>query len=391
MLIVHRPVHSIVAASVALALSALALPTLAAGSFEGPGGIEGRWAMEVTVGAAMRTRDADKSLIFLGNGGQASSGTVDDGNLNYGKGDVFSSQAKAVGELELRKDNTGVFVRAKAYSDFHNRSNRVPHGSSNNGFRPNEPLNDAGFDKGTGFEDAQFLDAYAFANFEPLGRPLTVKVGNQVVTWGEALFVLGGVNQYSNFDSAALRRPGAQLKEVFLPIPQLYANLQATDSLSIESFVQVNHEKVVVDGCGTLFSQADLLNCNFQGAPINPGVLSTPAGDIDFTGYNDQQSFSGGGTVRVGGTPFNTSTLAGASGLTGLIGGFTGLPADLGNLNFRMAQLSDRRPKDTGQLGIAARYYAGEIGTEFGAYLVNYHQRIPNLSLRKTPSGYEGS
>ena len=363
----------------------------AAGAFEGPAGIEGRWAMEVTVGASMRTKDADESLVFIGNGGKASSGTVDDGNLNYNKGDVFSSAAKAVGELELKKDNFGVFVRAKAYSDFHNRSNRVPHGSSNNGFRPNEPLNDNGFDKGSKFEDAQFLDAYVVGDFEPLGKPLTMKIGNQVVTWGEALFVLGGVNQYSNFDSAALRRPGAQLKEVFLPIPQMSANLQATEALSLETFVQLNHEKVVVDGCGTFFSQADLLNCNFQGAPINPGVLELGGAQVDFTGYSDRESFEGEGTATVNGTPFDTSTLGGVSGLLGQIGALTGLPADLSSLNFRMAQLADRRPKDSGQVGLAARYYAGEIGTEFGAYVVNYHQRIPNLSLKKTPSNFDGS
>lgn len=363
----------------------------AAGSFEGPVGIEGRWAMEVTVGASMRTKDADESLVFIGNGGTASSGTVDDGNLNYNKGDVFNAVAKAVGELELKKDNVGVFLRAKAFSDFHNKSNKVPHGSSANGYRPNEALNDNGFDKGTKFEDAQFLDTYVFADFEPLGKPLTVKLGNQVVTWGEALFVLGGVNQYSNFDAAALRRPGVQLKEVFLPLPQIYANIQATDELSIESFIQLNHEKVVIDGCGTFFSPADLLNCNFQGSPINPGVLVLGGQEVDFTGYSDQESFSGGGTATVNGTPFDTSTLSGLSGLTGLIGGATGLPADLSTLNFRMAQLADRRAKDSGQVGLAARYYAGEIGTEFGAYIVNYHQRIPNLGLVKTPSNFQGS
>lgn len=377
--------------AVLAALVSMQNTPFAAGSFEGPAGIEGRWAMEVTVGASMRTKDADESLVFIGNGGQASSGTVDDGNLNYNKGDVFSSAAKVVGELELTKDNLGVFVRAKAFSDFHNRSNKVPHGSSNNAFRPNEPLNDDGFDKGSKFEDAQFLDAYVFGDFEPLGKPLTLKMGNQVVTWGEALFVLGGVNQYSNFDSAALRRPGAQLKEVFLPIPQISANLQATDELSLETFVQLNHEKVVVDGCGTLFSQADLLNCNFQGAPINPGVLQEGPLTIDFTDFDDQQSFSGGGTILVNGSPADTSTLGALGPITGLIGGATGLPADLSNLNFRMAQLADRRPKDSGQVGLAARYYAGEIGTEFGAYVVNYHQRIPNLSLKKTPSGFDGS
>jgi hypothetical protein len=385
------PKNSTLRLAIAAALISSHGVSNAAGAFEGPAGIEGRWAMEVTVGASMRMKDPDKSLIFIGNGGTASSGTVDDGNLNYAKGDIINAVAKAVGEVELKKDNVGVFIRAKAFSDFHNSNNKVPHGSANNAYRKNEVLNDDGFDKGTSFEEAQFLDTYAFADFEPFGRPLTVKVGNQVVTWGEALFVLGGVNQYSNFDAAALRRPGVQLKEVFLPLPQIYGNIQATDALSIESFVQLNHEKVVIDGCGTYFSPADLLNCNFQGSPVNPGVLGTPLGDIDFTGYNDQQSFSGGGTVTVGGTPFNTGTTGGAAALTGALAGVTGLPTDLGNLNFRMAQLADRRAKDTGQIGLAARYYAGEIGTEFGAYVVNYHQRIPNLGLVKTPSNFEGS
>lgn len=377
--------------AVSLAVGVIPASSWAAGTFSAPGGVEGRWAMEVTVGAAMRMKDPDPSLIFSGNGGTASSGTVDDGNLNFKKGDIVSSQLRAVGELELTKDNVGMFVRARAYSDFEQKRNKVPHGSAANGFRPNETLPGNDYEKGSKFEDVQLLDSYVFGNFQPFNKNLTVKFGNQVVTWGEALFLLGGVNQFSNFDSAALRRPGAQLKEVFLPIPQVYANLQATDALSLEGFVQVNHEKVVVDGCGTYFNAADLINCRFSGSPVNPGVLGAGPLEIDFSGYNDRQSFSGGGTISVNGVPFDTSTTAGLAGLTGVLGGITGLPADLSTLNFRMSQLRDKRAKDKGQIGLASRYYASEIGTEFGMYLVNYHQRIPNLGLVKTPSNVPGS
>lgn len=392
-----RPFHPFKMKALPLHVALLAIgfqsnAGMAAGTFNGPGGVEGRWAMEVSVGASMRTKDADKSLIAIGNGGTASSGTVDDGNLNFKKGDVVNSALKAVGEVELTKDNVGLFVRAKAYSDFHLKGTKVPHGTAANNFRPNEELPGDLYEEGSKFEDAQFLDSYVFGNFEPFGRPLTVKMGNQVVTWGEALFVLGGVNQYSNFDSAALRRPGAQLKEVFLPIPQVYANLQATDGLSIEAFAQVNHEKVVVDGCGSYFSQADLLNCNFSGAPVNPGIIALPGGaTLDFTGYNDQQSFQGGGTVSVSGVPVTTGTLSGLGPITTPLGQFTGLPVDVSQINFRMSQLRDKRAKDTGQVGLSSRFYAGSIGTEFGAYLVNYHQRIPNLGLVKTPSTAPGS
>ena len=91
------PKNSLLKFAVAAALVSMQGGAVAAGAFEGPAGIEGRWAMEVTVGASMRMKDADKSLIFIGNGGTASSGTVDDGNLNYQKGDVFNAVAKAVG------------------------------------------------------------------------------------------------------------------------------------------------------------------------------------------------------------------------------------------------------------------------------------------------------
>lgn len=370
--------------SVAVALSLLGSSQLAnaAGTFTGPGGIEGRWAAEVNIGASMRTRDADPSIVFIGNGGTASSNTVDDGNLNYKKGDIVNSVAKIVGEVEIKKGNAGAFFRAKAYSDPTTKRDKVPHGSSANAYARDEPLRDNNVPNGSKFEDVQLLDAYGFANFKPFDKPLTVKFGNQVVTWGEALFILGGVNQYSNFDAAALRKPGAQLKEVFLPIPQLYANFQATDSLSLETFVQLNHEKVSVDACGTFFSPADLLNCGRSGSALNAGVLGLSAGGqnlfVDFTGYSDQQSLNGGGTpvIRNGdGTPVPL-----VSPIVGQL-----LPA-LQDINFRMDEANERRARDGGQAGVSARYYAGEIGTEFGFYAVNYHQRLPALSLITRPT-----
>lgn len=357
-------------------------PGHAAGSFTGPGGVEGRWAAEVTVGAAQRTRNADPSLVFIGNGGTASSNTVDDGNLNYKKGDVFSSVAKVVGEVEVKKGNLGAFVRARAYSDYTAKRKNVPHGSSATEYRGGEPLSDRNTPEGTRFEDFQLLDAYAYGDFKPFGKATTVKMGRQVVTWGEALFILGGINQYSNFDSAALRRPGAQLKEVFLPLPQIYANMQVTDSLSLEAFAQLNHEKVVVDACGTFFSPADLLNCGFSGSSLNAGVLGLSAAGqnlfVDFTSYNDRQSLKGGGSpvVRNGDGSRNALLTTGVQTL---------LPG-IQNINFRMDEVNQRRAKDGGQGGLAARFYASSIATEFGFYAVNYHQRIPALSLIKRPT-----
>lgn len=351
-------------------------PAMAA-DFEGPMGTRGWWAMEVTVGMSSRLENADSSLVSIGNGGIAASNTVDDGNLNFKKGDIYSGVVKAVGEIDISKDGKGAFVRAKAYSDLALKNKNAPHGASNTGYIPNTDLTDDGFPDGTRFEDIQLLDAYAYAETDIAGKPVLFKLGKQVVTWGEGLFIQGGVNQYANLDSVALRRPGSKLKEVFLPIPQFYANLQATDDLSLEAFAQLNHEKVVIDGCGTLFSPADLLNCGTVGTGINPGALALGGTGLyaNFSGYSDREAMFGGGPGRVemaDGTdvgPLSTVLGVGAS-----------------TINFRMDEVAERRAPDKGQFGLAMRYFAENIDTELGFYAVNYHQRIPNLSLINKPT-----
>ncbi|MDX1669171.1 MAG: DUF1302 domain-containing protein, partial [Limnobacter sp.] len=356
--------------------------TTLAGDFEGPMGTKGRWGMEVTVGMSSRLEDADASLVSRGNGGIAASNTVDDGNLNFEKGDVFSTVLKAIGEVDIHKDGKGAFIRAKAYSDITLQNTSVPHGASNTGYVRNQPLSDAGFPDGSKFEDLQLLDAYAYWDTEIAEKPASFKLGRQVVTWGEGLFIQGGINQYSNVDAAALRRPGAQLKEVFLPIPQIYGNFQATDSLSLEGFVQFNHEKLSVDGCGTLFSPADLLNCGSSGTGVNPGALELGGSGLyaDFSGYTDREAMFGGGSPQV---VMADGTEVGP--LSAVLG------AAAANINFKLDEAQERRARDTGQVGLAMRYFSEQFDTEFGVYAVNYHQRIPNLSLINRPTADSNS
>ena len=340
-----RSVHSGVrfgrlALAVAGCFAALGAAPARAGDFVLDNGIEGRWSLNASIGTSRRVRTADPNLIMRGNVGNSGS-SHDDGNLNYQRGDTFSTIAKTVGELSLKRDNIGVFIRAKAWYDFELERGDVHHGSAANGYQRETPLNDSQFDRLSKFKGFDIADAYVFANTEVAGdHPLSIKFGNHVVNWGESLFV-PGINQFGAFDLAAARRPGSQVKEILLPIPQISANLGLTDSLSVEAFYQLAWRKNILDGCGTYWSISDLYNCSDRGVPIGAGALAAST---------DQELF--------GPTP---SLIASAT---------NAILFNAGNI----------KPGSSGQWGIAARYFAQEIGTEFGAYFANYNQRSPVIS-----------
>lgn len=314
-------------------MSALCAGTAWAADIDLGNGVQGNWSLNASIGTSRRVSDADPALIVVGNGGTAGS-SHDDGELNYRKNDPFSTIAKVVGELTLKRGNVGVFVRAKGWYDYELSKNGVPHGSAANGYAPGATLNDQDFHRLSQFSGVALLDAYAYLNSDIAGYPVTAKVGNQVVNWGESLFV-PGINQFGAFDISAARRPGSQLKEVLLPIPQIAVNVGLTDSLSIEAFYQLAWKHNILDGCGTYWSVSDAYNCSDKGVNVPAGPLALQTDRALFT-----------------------------SGIA------------------RMANAGELHPSDSGQWGLAGRYFSDELATEFGAYFVNYHQRSPVISIR---------
>jgi acetylornithine deacetylase/succinyl-diaminopimelate desuccinylase-like protein len=97
-----------------------------ADTFETANGLQGRWALDLSLGDSWRTRDPDPVLIGVQNGGLAAASTTDDGNLNYKKGSTFSLIGKAIGELEVKRDGFGFFGRAKAWYDYAEKRRGVP-------------------------------------------------------------------------------------------------------------------------------------------------------------------------------------------------------------------------------------------------------------------------
>ena len=62
-------------------------------------------------------------------------------------------------------------------------------------------------------QNLYLLDAYLDYDGEVGDMPFTIRAGRQVINWGEATFIPGGNSAFSPIDVAAIRRPGAEIKE----------------------------------------------------------------------------------------------------------------------------------------------------------------------------------
>jgi hypothetical protein len=303
------------------------------------GELTGSITSTVSYGISQRIEERDPALVSgPANGGTGQSNTTDDGNLNYDDGDTFSNIVKGVHDIGLNYRNYGAFARVKWWYDFELNNSAVPHGHEPTSATPNLELDDSGFNDLAQFDGIELLDAFVFGEFNLGDKPLDVRLGKQVVNWGESTFIQGGINAINPFDVSAFRRPGAEIKEGLLPVNMLYANLGATDNLNIEAFYQLKWEKTVIDGCGTYFSLLD-----YAADGCDRVAFSTLV--------SDQLNYLGGAFVNRG---------------------------------------QDSEADDEGQFGLSFRYYADTLDTEFGAYYINYHSRIPYVSGRKSSAATGG-
>ena len=298
------------------------------------GGVQAQWDNTVSYGIGWRTEKPLDEQVTEGNGealglrGEASSYNFDDGTLNYKKGDVYTHVAKWTTELELQYDNFGALFRGRAYYDTA-IMDETPE------FKDyiDETKEKAG-------KDFELLDAYVWGDFYLGDTPVNVRVGRQVISWGESTFIQGGINSINPVDASAFRKPGAEIKEGLLPVEMLYTSIGLSADVSLEAFYQLRWEKTKADPCGTFFSTAD-----FAADGCGPVVLNITGDERDALADHEAN--------QVGTAP-NTWTTAIAQ------------------------RLSDEEPKDSGQYGVAIRWYEAEVtDTEFGFYYMNLHSRLP--------------
>ncbi|WP_223525344.1 DUF1302 domain-containing protein [Pseudomonas sp. A-B-26] len=327
----------------AVAVAVASIPNAFAKDFS-IGEIEGSFDSSLSVGAswAARSPNADFISNFNSQGvrGNASSRTNDDNRLNFKSGETFSKIFKGVHDLELKYGESGAFVRGKYWYDFELMDES----------RPFYDIDDHGRQRAAKSSGAMFLDSFVYHNYTIDNLQGNVRLGKQVVSWGESTFIGNSINSINPTDVAALRRPGAEVKEGLIPVNMFYMSQGLSENVTVEGFYQLEWAPSVLDNCGTFFgNDVTPEGCNdravIAGLDLPPGVATNTGSGLQVAGTRAQ----GGGVDDA-----------------------------------YVTRTKTKDARDSGQFGLAFRWFVPEVNdTEFGAYLMNYHARNPNLDFTR--------
>ncbi len=274
----------------------------------------------------------------------------DNGNLNYDKKDMVSGAAKWTGDLSFSVGPVGVFLRGIYFFDETNNDFDEYHPDTTlqpRVTRRSDAIND---NIGTDFD---ILDAYLTYGFDVFDRYVSIRVGQQVINWGESAFLIpGSVNNVNTLDVTRLRMPGFDVKELFIPAGMFAISADISDAISMEAFYQYEWVPVVPDQAGSFWSTSDIAGGGTYAMLSFGKAPEDPFGDYDPSTNNDDP---------------------------------IGLISSASRTAFVTAP---KTPDDGGEYGLAFKYFATDLngGTEFGLYYQRYHSRFPIASFNAAQS-----
>ena len=290
------------------------------------GNLRGSIDTTLSYGHLYRVQSRASNLIGIANGGTARSVNGDDGNLNYSSG-LVSGTAKFTTEFDLSYKSSGIFVRTFGFKDT----------------QVDDTLRTSLTSKASRLveENIVLRDAYFWHEFNVANMPGELRVGEQVLSWGESTFIQNSINTINPVDVSSLRSPGSELREALVPVGIVSASLGLTNNLSAEVFYQYDWEQTVIDPMGSYFSTND-----FAG---DGGVFLVGSGQGTVADY-----------LACPGTCTPLSAVSNAATAT---------------------RANNLEAQEGGQYGLALRLYVPQLNdTEFGFYHINYHSRLPIIN-----------
>jgi len=199
-------------------------------------------------------------------------------NLFRDAGDVYSTPVALLTDFGMHKDGFGFLTRFSYTYDY-----TVMNKDCTNCTRPSTyPNAIPPFHGGTpayeivdGIDDAAqnlagnkftLYDAFVYGSWDVFGgHPLNVRIGKQVINWGESNIQGGGISQMMNpTDLSKATTPGTDVKETLIPQESVYLNFGFTDEISLEAYYTWNWRKSTFIGVGTYFSPFDFLGDGYN-------------------------------------------------------------------------------------------------------------------------------
>ncbi|HJY83368.1 MAG TPA: DUF1302 domain-containing protein [Candidatus Binatia bacterium] len=291
--------------------------------------VEGLADVTLAYGLLSRMQGRDKDLIAIVNGGTLPSANADDGDLNQDPG-LVSNMVRTTGEVTLRWRNFGVYVRGFAFYDFQQELHDLARTQLSG-----KALNSVGKNIG-------LLDHYLSARFHIGGVPVQLRLGDQVINWGDASFLRFGVDTINPLNLVALFQPTSTARDLSIPQGMLWGAASVTENLAVEGLYQYDWQRVRVPPVGWFFSTNDLIGAE---------------------GLN--YAMAGAGRFSDLGTNLDTA--------------FDLPPGTLGfDPNFmKIFPRSSNPPPDGGQYGFAVRTFIPQLNAaELSVYFLNYHSRL---------------
>lgn len=312
----HRPGRWAGRAQFTLALPLLlATPLAQAGTSDLGGGFSVDYLANLTYSLAVRADDPDPELIGAANV------NGDDGNRNFNKGSLINNRMAALAETNFKYRNYGVFLRGSAFYDaaYRDTNDNDSPATVNKDGEHNEFTPEA--QKLLG-QDARLLDAYAYASFNLGSTAMDIRAGSQVVSWGESLFFPNMSGSQSPADATKSNVPGTEVKDILMPLGQVYVQWGLTSRFSVLGYWQYDWNSTELTPAGGYFSTSDILGPGGDRLILNLPSPPSPVPRVD------------------------------------------------------IPRGPDLTPGDDGQWGAALRYLVGDA-TEVTLYRINYHDKNP--------------
>lgn len=280
--------HACAPRSIALLLGAACCPVLHAMPIDvGNPDFDVRWDNTVRYDAGWRM-EGQKS-------GFDNSPYFDDTEHKFDRGDMVTNRLDLISELDvIWRQAHGFRISAAGWYD----------AAYQDSAEPNSALGASGNYKNNHYNgytnryiagpSGEILDAFVFTNFAIGSANVNLKAGQHNVYWGESLYSIGNSIAYSQGPIDTIKSatsPGAEAKELFLPLKQVSSEIQLTDELSVGAQYLLDWKPFRLVPGGTYFgpsdgSRSDYGNTTAAGFQIPNGSDFEPAHQSGNFGLN---------------------------------------------------------------------------------------------------------